>query len=71
MTCPRCHGCMVWSEESISRYHHGSLVMRRCLNCGNLEDTQIMRQRRFMAPVGEDRHAKIWNRIRHLVMEAV
>lgn len=40
--------------------------MHRCLNCGNLEDEYILRQRRFMHPVAEDRYTQIWNRIKHL-----
>ena len=45
--------------------------MQRCLNCGNVEDEQILRQRRFMHPVTEDRQTQIWQRIQHLVARAI
>ncbi len=62
---------MVWSDEPIARFCRHTLRMMKCLNCGNVEDAQIQRQRRCMAPIGEDRHAQIWQRIRHLVQVAV
>jgi len=62
---------MVWSDEPVYRFARVTMAMRKCLNCGNTEDAQILRQRRFMAPVGEDRYAKIWQRIKHLVAVAV
>lgn len=71
MTCTRCQGCMVWSDEPVSRFGRQTLRMLKCLNCGAREDAQIRQQRRFMAPIGEDRHAKIWQRIKHLVQVAV
>lgn len=71
MSCPRCQGCMVWSQEPISRFCQRTMRMLRCLNCGERSDLQIQRQRRLMHPVDEDRKTTIWNRIRHLVAEAV
>lgn len=71
MACPRCQGCLVWSHEPISRFCQRTMRMLKCLNCGAREDAQIQRQRRLMAPVGEDRHAQIWQRIKHLIQVAV
>lgn len=71
MVCSRCHGCMVWSQEPISKFCQRTMRMRRCLNCGNIEDAQIQRQRRLMYPVDQDRKTMIWNRIKHLAAEAV
>ncbi len=67
MTCPRCQGCLGWSAEPISRFAGRCMEMLRCFNCGERIDPQILRQRRCMHPVNEDRHTMIMKRIQNLV----
>ncbi len=71
MRCGRCQGCMAWNEEPVTRFCTVTMRMGKCLNCGNREDEQILRQRRFMHPATEDRYTHIMERIRNLVARAI
>ena len=71
MTCPRCQGCVIWSDEPVSRFGSRTITMQRCLNCGDLSDAHVLRQRRLMHPMTEDRQTQIWQRIQHLVARAI
>jgi len=46
MQCPRCDGLMVLEQGWVSYMQEIPFLEQRCLNCGNILDTTIVRNRR-------------------------